>query len=134
MGDTDGDGIVTADDLKDNLKSMLSNKLLSQKDKFATKKMLREVETKLKDKYAYTEFLAATFDRKKCLQEGACKAAFAAFDQDCDGFVTVEELATGSLLGNLKQSHLSKLVKDTDKNNDGEVDFAEFMLMMRRAA
>lgn len=131
--DTDGDGIVTSTDMKDNLRARLSNKDLSRKDRQDAKKMLRDVESKVIESYTYTEFLAATFDRRKYLQEAVCKAAFTAFDQDCNGTVTLEELASGSLLGSLKTSELKKLVDECDTNGDGEIDFKEYLFMMRRA-
>jgi calcium-dependent protein kinase len=131
--DRDGDGIVTAVDMKDKLRAMLAKKDISEKDGKIAQKSLDEVESKLLENYTYTEFLAATFDRQKYLQDGVLKAAFTAFDQDCNGFVTLEELAEGSLLGNLKVSELVKLVNQCDTNGDGEIEFNEYRKMMRRA-
>jgi len=134
--DTDGDGIVTVADMKAKLCSMIDKKGATTKDKSAAKEMLREVgnsQLEKKSSYTYTEFLAATFDRAKNLEEGVCKAAFTYFDQDCDGFVTLEELAGGSLLGDMNAKELRRLVEEVDTNGDGEIDFAEYMVVMRRA-
>jgi len=129
--DSDGDGIVTAADVKGKLKTMLAEAQARGKEVMQIKKLIAEVDKGL-DPYTYTEFLAATFDRQKHLQEGVCKAAFSAFDQDADGHVTLEELASGSLLGHLKTSELMKLVEECDLNGDGSIDFNEFQIMMKQ--
>lgn len=128
--DKDGDGIVTADDIRLHLNGMLGSAHIVQNEKRAINQALLEVE-KGQRSYSYTEFLAATFDKQQCLLDGVCRAAFSAFDQDCDGTVTLEELASGSLLGHLKLSELSKLVEDCDLNGDGDIDFHEFLHMMQ---
>jgi len=132
--DKDGDGIVTPADLKGELNLRLAEPQISQRDKVATKKTLNEVEAKVGDRqYTYTEFLAASFDRSKYLQDAVCKAAFSAFDQDNDGTLTLEELASGSLLGGMKISELTRLVNECDINGDGVIDFDEYCSMMRKA-
>jgi calcium-dependent protein kinase len=129
--DHDGDGILHITEVKHYLNTMIADKKLPQSDSLAAKKILREVEAKGFTNCTYTEFVAATFDRKKHLQESVCRAAFTAFDQDCNGTITLEELSSGSLLGNMSLSELGKLVNDVDTNGDGEIDFDEFFTMMR---
>lgn len=78
----------------------------------------------------YTEFLAATFNRKVYVKEPVCKAAFAVFDKDGDGGITRAELSDGKLLGQLSSQEISKLLCDIDMDGDGKIDFQEFMAMM----
>jgi len=127
--DTDGDGIVTANDIKAKISNMLNQKQqVSRQESSSLKHILREVEKGLEN-YTYTEFLAATFDRKY-LKKDVVKAVFSAFDQDGNNVITLAELASGSILGHLKTSELMKLVDDCDLNGDGEIDFDEFQHMM----
>jgi len=79
----------------------------------------------------YTEFVAATFDRDACCTAQVCFAAFKFFDQDGDGLISKTELSSGSILGDLSSDELLQMVFDLDQNGDGEIDFQEFMDMMR---
>lgn len=81
--------------------------------------------------YTYTEFIAATFDRRKAVTKDVCRAAFNFFDRNKDGTITSLELSTGGLLGHLTARELEKIVSDLDHNGDGVLDFDEFTHMMR---
>ncbi|ODV59269.1 calmodulin [Ascoidea rubescens DSM 1968] len=62
------------------------------------------------------------------------KEAFSLFDKDNDGKITTKELATvmRSLGQNPSESELKDLINQIDANNDGFIDFAEFLAMMAR--
>jgi len=81
--------------------------------------------------YTYTEFIAATFDRKTAVTKDICRVAFNFFDRNKDESITSSELSTGGLLGHLTARELEKMVSDLDRNGDGVLDFQEFMHMMR---
>jgi len=65
--------------------------------------------------------------------------AFAVFDKDDSGSITAEELGlmlkriTPSVVSNISDDHLSKLVQKFDRNGDGTIDFNEFLEMMCQA-
>ncbi|CAJ1398887.1 unnamed protein product [Effrenium voratum] len=81
---------------------------------------------------SYTQFLAATFDKRQWVQKPVCKAAFNQFDFNGDDHLTLQELvATNSMLGKLHPLDAEKLVRDLDTNNDGMIDFPEFFSMMK---
>eukprot|EP00439_Symbiodinium_sp_Y106_P035936 s1632_g4.t1 len=65
--------------------------------------------------FPYTEFLAATFDRKHGLTTAVCKTAFAAFDRNSDGTISMAELTSGRLLGALTVEEISETLKQLDK-------------------
>jgi len=84
----------------------------------------------------YTEFLAATLDKKVYLAEDVCWQAFRVFDRDGDGKISKEEMQ--QVLGdddvqNAAARDMAAIMQEIDKNGDGEIDFEEFMQMMGRA-
>ncbi|KAL6847077.1 hypothetical protein ACP4OV_022930 [Aristida adscensionis] len=63
------------------------------------------------------------------------REAFAFFDKDGDGCITVEELATvmASLQGQRPGAEeLREMIRDADADGNGTIDFAEFLALMAR--
>jgi len=63
------------------------------------------------------------------------REAFAFFDKDGDGCITLEELATvmGSLQGQRPGAEeLRAMIRDADADGNGTIDFAEFLGLMAR--
>lgn len=62
------------------------------------------------------------------------KVAFARFDKDGDGIITLEELRqiVEELGHTANESELTALMQEMDTDNSGTVDFAEFLAMMAR--
>lgn len=85
----------------------------------------------------YTEFLAATLEHRQYIQEDVCRSAFSVFDLNSDGKISRDELRRVLHSGNenvakLTESKSMELVwKEVDSNNDGSIDFEEFLAMMR---
>lgn len=85
-----------------------------------------------KKEFTYLEFIAATFDRKKCLTKDVCKTAFLWFDKNDDGTISLAELVSGRMLGRLSAEEVALTLGDLDKDGNQEIDFTEFMQMMRQ--
>ena len=82
----------------------------------------------------YEEFLAATMSRSKLEKEEYLYKAFLHFDTNKDGKLSVDEItaAIGGLgLGDGSQDEALAVIAECDKDGDGEVDYDEFIAMMR---
>jgi len=127
--DENGDGLLTAKELREGMAKAGFSSIPED-----LQKILEEVDSNGSGMIDYTEFLAATLDRKMYLQEDICWAAFRVFDRDGNGRISKEEIAL--VLGDgdvasVAMRDIAELMTDVDSNGDGEIDFQEFMEMMR---
>lgn len=137
--DKDGDGTITVEEMQEGISKMgidIPPNL---------KQIMEQVDSDGSGVIDYTEFLAATLDKRQYIQEDVCWAAFRVFDLDGNGKITKEELAqvlngSSSNVENIeevmdmKKEEIERIIADVDKDGDGELDFEEFMLMMRQGA
>lgn len=127
--DNNGDGLLTAQEIKEGLGKAGFEEIPPD-----LQQIMEEVDSDGNGMIDYTEFLAATLDRKTYLQEDVCWAAFRIFDRDGDGKISKSEII--NVLGDgdvrsLQMRDIVELMNDIDGNGDGEIDFKEFMDMMR---
>jgi calcium-dependent protein kinase len=82
----------------------------------------------------YTEFLTATINWKNSMSQNRLESAFEAFDLDNNGSISLSEIkqVLGSTVDDLNDEFWVGLFDDADTNRDGEIDFEEFMDLMRR--
>jgi len=62
------------------------------------------------------------------------KEAFALFDKDGDGSITTKELGTvmRSLGQNPTEAELQDMINEVDSDQNGDIDFGEFLTMMAK--
>jgi len=125
--DKDGDGTITLVELNDGIE-----KLNVAAD---LKSLMMEMDSDGSGTIDYTEFLAATLDKKQYEQENICWAAFQVFDADGSGSISKAELeqvlASGQLAEVMGSQAVNRVLKECDSDGDGQIDFGEFMKMMR---
>ncbi len=82
----------------------------------------------------YTEFIAACLQSYNYLKETHLKAAFTYFDKDGSGTISLDELKAclQSEDFTIDDPTITSLLKEVDINNDGVVDYKEFIDMMKK--
>ena len=76
---------------------------------------------------SYNEFLTSIIDGQKILTEDRLEKAFKTLDRDENGFLSIDEIK--SFFGGDEETW-KKVLREVDKNGDGEVDFEEFKIIM----
>merc|ERR1711972_510770 len=126
-----GDGKLTAAELRDGITKAGIKEIPPD-----FQQILQNVDSDGSGEIDYTEFLAATLDQKAYLHEDVCWSAFRTFDRNGDGRISRDELREildrGDVSDVSSANDIDDLLKEVDRNNDGHIDFHEFMDMMRR--
>lgn len=80
----------------------------------------------------FSEFVTATVNRGNLLQDDKLRQAFAYYDKDNSGSISVDEIR--AVLGagkHISDAVWKQVVLEVDANGDGEVSFDEFKEMMQ---
>jgi len=127
--DNNGDGLLTAAEMKEGLLKAGLKEVPAD-----LQQILEQVDSDGSGVIDYTEFLAATLDRKVYMAEDVCWQAFRIFDRNGDGKIDKTEIAhvlnDGDVQGAASRD-MAEIMAEIDQNGDGEIDFQEFMQMMR---
>ncbi|CAN7101330.1 unnamed protein product, partial [Brassica rapa subsp. narinosa] len=127
MIDTDDSGTITFEELKDSMKRVGSELMESE-----IQELLHAADVDESGTIDYGEFLAATIHLNKLEREENLVAAFSFFDKDASGYITIDELQQAWKEFGINDSHLDEMIKDIDQDNDGQIDYGEFVAMMRK--
>jgi len=127
--DGNGDGFLTSAELKEGLSKAGLKEIPPD-----LQQILQDVDSDGSGVIDYTEFLAATLDKRAYMQEDVCWAAFRVFDRNGDGRISREELKQVLLSGDVEDAvgrkTIQDLLADVDSDGDGHINFEEFMKMM----
>jgi calcium-dependent protein kinase len=130
--DENGDGMLTMKEIREGLMRAGLQDITT-----ALQQSLEDIDLDGSGLIDYSEFLAAALEKKHYLQEDACWNAFKFFDRDGDGCISVEELRQVLNSRNweeeIGEAALEQAMQEVDKNGDGQIDFDEFMEMMRHS-
>jgi len=133
--DKNGDGTITAQELKESVESQLGPQMTQEKktELGALQKLIENADVDGDGMLSYEELLATAINRKMKLKEERMWKAFCRFDENGDGKISVEELQSA-----LSKQHsegdldIAEIFNRVDENGDGFVDFNEFMGMWRQ--
>merc|ERR1712118_485484 len=124
--DSNGDGKLTINEMKDGIKKAGLKEIPPD-----LQQIMEDVDSDGSGVIDYTEFLAATLDKRTYLKEDVCWTAFRVFDRNGDGKISQEELKAvlgdGDVCGTLGSNLVQTLMNEVDGNGDGVIDFQEFM-------
>ncbi|CAO2035734.1 unnamed protein product [Urochloa humidicola] len=122
---TDNSGAITYDELKEGL-----TKYGSTLKDTEIRDLMEAADIDNSGTIDYIEFIAATLHPNKLEQEEHLQLAFSYFDKDGSGYITVDELQQTCKEHNMPAAFLDDVIKEADHDNDGRIDYGEFVVMM----
>ena len=124
--DVDNDGKLSLEEMK---KAIALNDI-----KFDfNEEIFKSIDTDNSGNIEYTEFISACLEKNLYLNEQKLKDAFKLFDADNSGKISRAEIE--KVLHMDKHSkEIDSIMDKHDKNKDGEIDFEEFLGMMKEFA
>ena len=138
--DSDGNGEISVDELGQLLKSMRIKLKLSESD---IRRTLKQIDRNGDGTVDISEMLQIIekFDTagtiyKALHQRSEIRKDFQKFDADESGYITKDELLeiikdrTGRAV---PESNVLKLIKDCDENDDGQINYEEFVTLMTKS-
>ncbi|XP_020104890.1 calmodulin-like protein 8 [Ananas comosus] len=127
--DKDGNGCITLEELATVIRSLGQNPTEEE-----LHGMIREVDVNGNGSIEFGEFLYLMAKKmKETNDEEELKEAFKVFDKDQNGFISASELSNVMInLGEkLTDEEVEQMIKEADMDGDGQVNFEEFVKMMR---
>ncbi|KAJ0557386.1 putative protein kinase CAMK-CDPK family [Helianthus annuus] len=125
MIDTDNSGHITFDELKAGLKRVGAN--LKESEIYD---LMQAADVDDSGTIDYGEFVAATLHMNKIEKENHLFVAFSYFDKDGSGYITADELQHACVEFGIDVP-FEELIQDVDQDNDGRIDYNEFVAMMQ---
>lgn len=125
--DTDNSGAITFDELKAGLRRYGS----TLKDT-EIRDLMDAADVDNSGTIDYGEFIAATVHLNKLEREEHLVAAFRYFDKDGSGYITMDELQQACTEHNMTDVLLEDIIREVDQDNDGRIDYGEFVAMMQK--
>ncbi|KAG9149156.1 hypothetical protein Leryth_003154 [Lithospermum erythrorhizon] len=130
MIDTDNSGTITFEELKHGLKRVGSELMETE-----IRMLMDAADVDNNGTIDYGEFLAATLHMNKIEREENLLAAFSFFDKDGSGYITTDEIQQACKDFGLGDNiSLEEIIKETDTDHDGRIDYGEFATMMRKGS
>ena len=137
--DEDGDGTITTAELGNALRSLSVKLKYTEKD---IQKVLKDIDkdgdgtVNLKEYFAHMKNTSnRNLIHRALVQRSKLRKQFLKFDKDGSGYVTVDEAKqvfderTG---GSIDIEQVKEMLKDSDKNSDGKINYEEFVVMMTK--
>lgn len=121
--DTDGDGVIS----KEDLLPFFSLDLPPEEAEALVSRIMSQVDSDSSGCIDYTEFIKVNIDRKVLLSQENLQLAFSHFDKDGTGYITVEELKEWLANGMLEEDdRWAQIMTDAGLKGDGLIDLKVF--------
>ncbi|KAK2971316.1 hypothetical protein RJ640_001342 [Escallonia rubra] len=127
MIDTDNSGQITFDELKAGMKRVGTT--LKESEIYD---LMQAADIDNSGTIDYGEFIAATLHLNKIEREDQLFAAFSYFDKDGSGYITQDELQQACEELGIEDVRLEEMIREVDQDNDGTIDYNEFVAMMQK--
>jgi len=126
--DTNGDGKISKEEL---IHGYEKKKFSHEEAMEIVEEVMRKVDADGSGFIDYTEFLTASSNVKNLLSRSNIESVFRAFDKDGSGKITIAELKEMlSAQQRIPEQAWKALLREADKNQDGEIDLKEFINLM----
>ncbi|PIN08823.1 Ca2+/calmodulin-dependent protein kinase, EF-Hand protein superfamily [Handroanthus impetiginosus] len=126
MIDVDNSGHITLEELKKGLERVGANLKDSE-----IVSLMQAADVDNSGTIDYGEFVAAMLHLNKVQKEDHMFAAFSYFDKDGSGYITKDELQQACEQFGLRDAQLEEIIREVDQDNDGRIDYSEFVAMMQ---
>lgn len=126
--DTDNSGTITLEELKHGLSKQGTK--LSESE---VKQLIEAADADGNGTIDYDEFITATMHMNRIDREEHLYTAFQYFDKDNSGYITMEEMEQAILEYGMNDGReIKEIVSEIDTDNDGRINYDEFVAMMRK--
>ncbi|KAE8682484.1 Calcium-dependent protein kinase 17 [Hibiscus syriacus] len=125
--DTDNNGTITLEELKQGL-SKQGTKLTE----YEVQQLMEAADADGNGTIDYEEFITATVHMNRMDREDHLYHAFQHFDKDNSGYITTEELEQALREHGMHDANLKETLSEVDADNDGRINYDEFVIMMRK--
>ncbi|ESW30539.1 hypothetical protein PHAVU_002G161200 [Phaseolus vulgaris] len=125
--DTDNNGTITFEELKAGLP-----KLGTKISESEVSQLMEAADVDGNGTIDYIEFITATMHMNRMEREDHLYKAFEYFDKDRSGYITMEELESALKKYNMGDEKIKEIIAEVDTDNDGRINYDEFVAMMRK--
>ncbi|PUZ54308.1 hypothetical protein GQ55_5G120800 [Panicum hallii var. hallii] len=126
--DADNSGTITVDELRRGLAKQGTK--LSEAE---VEQLMEAADADGDGTIDYEEFITATMHMNRMDREEHLYTAFQYFDKDGSGCISKEELEQAlKEKGLLDGRDIKEIISEVDADNDGRIDYSEFVAMMRK--
>lgn len=125
--DRNGDGKVSREELLAKYRETMSSTSAEKE----VAEIMAQVDTNNSGFIDYTEFLTASLSKSKHLSQDNLETTFSLFDKDGSGKISAEELR-GMIEGSAVSGdqRWKDMIREVDRNGDGEIDLKEFKALV----
>ena len=127
--DTNKDGHLSRDELKDGLIKLFGNRIRNIDNE--VNKIMAEADLDQSGEISYSEFVTFTIDHEKLLNRNRLEAVFNSLDANNSGTIDASEFREiFSKFADVDHESIDAMIRECDLNGDGVIDLAEFTSLM----